>query len=167
MIRAIDSGRRAVQDLRSSRTASSKLAESFAQMRDELSHFRQPGERPNLYFICEGRAKPLRAVVEQELCWIGREALINAMRHAHAGNIEITVVFHRNFLSLNVQDDGCGLEPTLMPAGKNERGLSCIREKAERMGARLSVWSARGCGTELELKVPARVAFAGLESGKP
>jgi hypothetical protein len=80
-----------------------------------------PSERrPNLYFICEGRARPLRAAAEQELYGIGREALINAIRHADARNIAITVVFHRNSLSLTVRDDGCGIEPTLVAAGKNE-----------------------------------------------
>ena len=163
--RAIDNGRRAVHDLHSRRNASSKLIESFAQIQDELNQFRQPDERPRLHIICEGRARPLRAAVEQELYEIGREALINAIRHAHARNIEITVVFHRNFTSLSVRDDGCGIDPTLVAADKNERlGLAGIREHADRMGARLSIWSARGCGTELKLEVPGRVVF--LESVK-
>ena len=165
--RGIDSGWRAVRDLRSNRSASSKLVESFVQIQDELKQFRQPGEDPNLYFIYEGRTKPLRAAVEQELYGIGREALINAFRHAHARNIEIAVVFHRNSLSLNIQDDGCGIEPKLVAVGNSEHlGLKGIREKAGRMGARLSIWSARGCGTALEVKVPGPVAFPGLEIGK-
>ena len=166
MRRPIDNGRRAVYDLDSSGNPSSKLIESFAQIQDELNQFRQPDERPSLRFICEGRARPLRAAVERELFEIGREALINAIRHAHARNIEITAVFHRNFISLNVRDDGCGIDPTLVAADKNERlGLATIREHADRMGARLSIWSARDCGTELELKVPGPVAFS--ESVKP
>lgn len=166
MRRAIDNGRRAVHDLHSGGNTSPKLIESLAQIQDELNQFRQPDERPSLYFICEGRARPLRAAVEQELYEIGREALINAIRYAHARSIEITVVFHRNFISLNVRDDGCGIDPTFVAADKNERlGLAGIREHADRMGARLSIWSARGCGTELELEVPGPVAFP--ESVKP
>ena len=76
-------------------------------------------------------------------------------------------MFHHNSLSLNIRDDGCGIDPTFVAADKSERlGLAGIREHADRMGARLSIWSARGRGTELELKVPGPVAFPGLESDK-
>jgi len=35
-----------------------------------------------------------------------------------------------------------------------------MRERAERIGARLKVWSRPGAGTEVELVVPARIAFS-------
>jgi signal transduction histidine kinase len=122
--------------------------------------FRQPGERPNLRFVCEGSGKPLRGAVQEEVYRIGREALINALLHAHAENIEMDVRYDFNSLYLVVRDDGCGMDPKLLAAGRQEHwGLAGMRERAEQMGARLRVWSAPGRGTELELKVPGSVAF--------
>jgi signal transduction histidine kinase len=40
-------------------------------------------------------------------------------------------------------------------------GLQGMRERAESFGAQLEVWSERGAGTEIELSVPARVAYDG------
>jgi len=160
MRRAIYAGRQVVQDLLFCRNTSSHLVGLFVQIQDELKQFQQPGERPNLYIICEGSAQALRPAVQDDVYGIGREALINALRHAHARNIEIAVVFQCNALSLNVRDDGCGIEPKLVASSNNEHlGLAGIRDKADRMGARLSIWSAPGCGTELEFKVPGSVAF--------
>jgi len=39
-------------------------------------------------------------------------------------------------------------------------GLPGMRERADRIGARFKVWSSANAGTEIELDVPARVAFA-------
>jgi signal transduction histidine kinase len=161
MRNAINKGRRVVCGLRSRQSPSTDVAELFAQIRDELMQFRQPGERPSLRILREGWGKPLRAAIQDEVYRIGREALINALRHAHAKNIEMEVRYDSNSLFLVVRDDGCGIDPELVPAGRDKRwGLSGMRERAESMGARLRIWSAPGRGTELELKVPGSVAFA-------
>jgi signal transduction histidine kinase len=129
-------------------------------MQEELNQFQQRGGRPNLYIICEGSAQALRPGVQDEVYRIVYEALINALRHAHARNIEIAVVFRRSSLFFNVRDDGCGFGPNLVVVSNKEHsGLADIRDRAERMGARLSIWSARGCGTEMELRLPGPVAF--------
>ena len=45
-------------------------------------------------------------------------------------------------------------------------GLSGMRERADRIGARLQVFSSASAGTELELSVPGRVAFQDHAEGK-
>jgi nitrate/nitrite-specific signal transduction histidine kinase len=61
---------------------------------------------------------------------------------------------------LSVRDDGCGIDPSILEAGRDGHfGLSGMRERADRMGARLHVYSSPSAGTEIELTVPARLAF--------
>jgi CheY-like chemotaxis protein len=157
---AIDDGRRTLCGLRSSQSPSTDVAELFAHIQDELMQFRQLGERSDLRIFREGSGKPLRSAIQTEVYRIGREALINALRHAHARNIEMEVRYDSNSFFLIVRDDGCGIDPKLVPASHQEHwGLSSMRERAEGMGARLRMWSAPVRGTELELKVPGSIAF--------
>ena len=55
---------------------------------------------------------------------------------------------------------GCGIDPQVLQSGREGHlGLSGMRERAERIGARLRVWSRTEAGTEVELSVPGHVAF--------
>jgi signal transduction histidine kinase len=102
----------------------------------------------------------LHPEIRDEVYWIGREALINAFRHAHAETIEIEVQYWSNSLRVIVRDDGCGIEPQLLDAGRDgQSGVRGMRERAEGIGSRLRLWSGRGRGTEVELSVPGHLAF--------
>ena len=57
-------------------------------------------------------------------------------------------------------DDGRGIDPQVLLAGRDGHwGLPGMRERAERVGARLRVWSRTAAGTEVELSVPNSIAF--------
>jgi signal transduction histidine kinase len=62
---------------------------------------------------------------------------------------------------LRIRDDGQGIEPRVFKEGGRlgHWGLRGIRERADRIGARLEVWSEPGKGTEVQLLVPASVAY--------
>jgi signal transduction histidine kinase len=62
-----------------------------------------------------------------------------------------------------VRDDGRGIDPPIVEEGRREGhwGLVGMRERAEKMGGRLKIWSQRDVGTIIELKVPAAIAAAG------
>jgi nitrate/nitrite-specific signal transduction histidine kinase len=64
-------------------------------------------------------------------------------------------------LKIFVRDDGCGIDPKILSAGREGHlGLSGMREAADRIGAKLDIWSRTdGSGTELELSVPDRIAY--------
>jgi signal transduction histidine kinase len=99
--------------------------------------------------------------VRSEAYGIGREALLNALRHARAARVEVEIDYSGADLRLVVRDDGCGVEPGVLDSGREGHwGLSGMRERAEKIGARLRLLSATGAGTEVELTVPGRVAFA-------
>jgi signal transduction histidine kinase len=157
---AIEECRHAVCGLRSSQCLPTELPEAFSGVQDETMLSRQSGDRPNFHVFSEGLRKPLRPVIQDEVYRIGREALLNAFRHSHAKNISIDVKYRSHSLRVVVRDDGCGIEPQLLEAGRDGHfGLSGMRERAKRIGARLRLWSGPRCGTELELSVPGHCAF--------
>jgi signal transduction histidine kinase len=104
--------------------------------------------------------------VRDEVYRIGSEAIANACRHSQARDIEVEVEYRPTELRIAVRDNGCGIDPQDLQWGRSGHwGLQGMRERAERIGARLRPWSRVGLGTEVELCVPGRVAFE--QSGDP
>jgi signal transduction histidine kinase len=63
-------------------------------------------------------------------------------------------------LKLSIRDDGIGIDPAVLEKGKDGHfGLRGMRERAERIGARLAIETVPASGTALTLVVPGRVAF--------
>jgi nitrate/nitrite-specific signal transduction histidine kinase len=69
---------------------------------------------------------------------------------------------------LRVRDDGKGIDPEVLDgqARAGHFGLPGMRERAELIGGDLEVWSQRQSGTEVELKIPAAIAYAGSSAGR-
>jgi len=110
--------------------------------------------------VVEGRRRELRASLKDEVYRIGREAIFNAYRHSHAKDIETQIEYRANELRVVVRDNGCGIDPQGPCWAQNEHwGLQGMRERAERIGARLRLFSRVGLGTEVELGVPGWIAF--------
>lgn len=109
----------------------------------------------------QGRARELTSQVNDQAYRIGREALLNAVRHAGGTLIEVEVIYADEDLRVRVRDDGVGLDAALLQAGpiRDHWGLKGMQERAEQIGARLDVWSRQGAGTEMELTVAAAVAY--------
>jgi signal transduction histidine kinase len=64
-------------------------------------------------------------------------------------------------LRMLVRDNGSGIEPEVVRSGHSGHwGLTGMRERAERIGARMHVFSS-AAGTEIELSVPGHIAFQG------
>src|SRR5262245_31397998 len=102
-----------------------ELPEAFWQMHEETMNCWRGGNPPRFRIFIRGQRKGLHPVVSDEVYRIGREAVINALRHSRAKNIEIEVNYCSKSLRLIVRDDGCGIEPQLSAAGCNgHRGLS-------------------------------------------
>ena len=86
---------------------------------------------------------------------------MNAFRHSAAQRIELELEYASSGLRMLVRDNGQGIDADVLRTGSDGHwGLSGMRERADRIGARFKVWSSSGAGTEIELSVPARVAFA-------
>src|SRR5262249_26913829 len=110
--------------------------------------------------IVKGQDRPLNPIIRDEVYRIGREAVVNACRHAAAGRIEIEFEYGFGGLRMLVRDNGRGIDPKVAQSGRDGHwGLSGMQERAERIGAKFSLKSRVGGGTEVDLAVPARVAF--------
>jgi len=100
-----------------------------------------------------------RPTAEVELAFyrILQEALKNVERHARARHVTVDLAEQGTMLRLVVQDDGLGFDPDHPPAGQTgERGfgLLSLRERAVSVGGSVSVKSAPGKGTAIEVQIP-------------
>ena len=76
-------------------------------------------------------------------------------------DLERSLRFYTEVLGrLRIRDDGMGIDRTLLDAGRDGHwGLRGMRERAQQIGAQLDIWSETGAGTEVDLRVPGRVAY--------
>jgi ligand-binding sensor domain-containing protein/two-component sensor histidine kinase len=160
--KAIVEGRDAIQNLRREapqsdfehllRTAGQEIASSQI-LNDNCPIFR---------VTVEGRQQALSAVLQDELYKIGRELLRNAFQHASASRIEAEIRYGDRLFRLRIRDDGKGMDRKVLQEGTvpDHWGLPGIRERAKGIGGRLTFWTEAGAGTEVELTVPARIAYA-------
>ena len=88
---------------------------------------------------------------------MGRKAIINALRHSRATKVETEIEYSRRHMRLCVRDNGCGIDPQILGAGRGLHwGLLGMRERAENIGASFRIWSKPGLGTDVEISGPAR-----------
>jgi signal transduction histidine kinase len=101
----------------------------------------------------------MHPVVRDEVYRIGYEAIRNAYMHSRGSRVDVALSYGHG-LTLRVADDGVGMEPAVAERGKEGHfGLRGMRERAVRIGATLSVTSAPGTGTAINVTVPGRVIF--------
>ncbi len=86
---------------------------------------------------------------EPDLYAICMEALNNALKHAGANRVSIQARGGADWLWLQIEDDGCGFDPTRQPVGGI--GMQSMRERASQLGGRLQVTSQPGQGTQVQL----------------
>ncbi|HSR29708.1 MAG TPA: PAS domain S-box protein [Anaerolineae bacterium] len=102
--------------------------------------------------IVEGEDR-LQPGIQAELHQIAQEALNNALKHAHAREVQVRLHFGDAATCLEVQDDGVGFELAAAQAGGG-MGLPGIAERAQEIGARLEIETAPGQGTQVLVEVP-------------
>jgi signal transduction histidine kinase len=158
---AIVEGRDAIQNLRSSTTVANELGQAMASLGEEFGGARDgKGGSPTLRVSMEGTPRELHPILRDDIYRIAREALRNAFLHAQASKIEADITYDARLLRLRIRDDGKGIDPKLLAAGRDGHwGLAGMRERAEQIGAKLDIWSEVGAGTEVELCVPGSVAY--------
>jgi signal transduction histidine kinase len=154
MNRVSDEGRVAVRGLRAE--SGDDLEQAFCRVQQEYAS----RNGADFEVTVEGRVRTIHPVIRDEVYRIGREALVNAFRHARARRIEVELEYAPRHLRMLVRDDGCGIDPNILPSGRQGHwGLPGMRERAQRMGGHLKLSSRADGGTEVELLLPASVAF--------
>lgn len=101
-----------------------------------------------LIYESKGTVYPLPAEVENHLLRMGQEAVTNAIRYAEAGEIRVELVYEPAQCFLRIQDDGRGFSVGSVPL-VGGFGLLGMSERAEQMGAQLTIQSQPGQGTEI------------------
>jgi len=155
-------GRDRVRNLRASAESLRDLPSAFQSVAKETPQDREPAFRT----VVEGKARELHPVVLEEIYCIGREALVNALTHSEGRNVEVEITYDPKQFRLRVRDDGRGIDPEILEQGgrAGHWGLLGMRERANRIGAQLGLWSRAGAGTEVELIVPGATAFRAVRA---
>ena len=91
--------------------------------------------------------------VEKGLLRIAQEALGNALRHAGATRVALSLASHDSRVAIRVADDGCGFDPEEAQTRSRRLGLTSMRERAEALGGTLAIDSRPGQGTTVTVEV--------------
>jgi signal transduction histidine kinase/ligand-binding sensor domain-containing protein len=160
--KALSESRDAIQGLRSEAITQGNLAELLTTGGQELA-MSGAGyhETPVFHLVEEGERQTLSETTKNDVCRIALEILRNAFRHAHATRIEAEIRYDDEKLRIRIRDNGRGIDPKVLKEGgiSGHWGLRGARERAERIGAQLDFWSESGAGTEVQLTLPASVAY--------
>jgi signal transduction histidine kinase len=153
---ALIEGRQSVQDLREDATAGGDLSGALGHCGEVLTQ-----DHHIEFSLCViGTPRPFDPALCREAYDIGREAMTNAFRHAHAAKIETEIAYDNTGVRLRIRDNGQGIDQTIVDSGRpGHWGLRGMRERAKAMGAELNIRSYPGAGTEIDLSIPAEVAY--------
>jgi two-component system sensor histidine kinase UhpB len=108
-------------------------------------------------FQKQGTEKRLAAPVELALYRMAQEALSNVARHAQASEVTLGINFDHDKIEMQVIDNGAGFEAPNTPtdfAPSGHFGLLGMYERADLIGARLTIRSTPGKGTHLTIQLP-------------
>lgn len=108
-----------------------------------------------------GVPRRLDRSVEMNLLRIGQEAIVNALKHANAKKIVLTLEYHSDRVKLSVADDGCGfIQDQRSFVNGGHFGLLDMKERARSLGCDLLVNSSIGGGTRLEVVTEVKIEAA-------
>ena len=159
---AIIEGRDAVQGLRASTLPGNDLARAIITFGEELAAARGDQGGAELHVQVEGASRDLASLVHDDVYRIACEAVRNACKHAGARRIEVEIHYDERQLRLRIRDDGKGIDRDVLREGARagHYGLPGMHERARAIGGKLTVWSEVNSGTEIELTIPAGIAYA-------
>ncbi len=159
---AITEGRDAIQGLRSSTIETNELADALKALGEDLAAHQNNGDGVESFVEVEGAPRDLHPILRDEIYRIAGEAMRNAFKHSEARRIEVAISYGDRQLRVQVRDNGKGIDPTVLEklGRAGHYGLPSMRERAGLIGGHFEVWSELQSGTEIELTVPASIAYA-------
>ena len=107
------------------------------------------GLKFNIKSNLEGRQP---AGVEEGLYRIAHEALNNTLKHAHAKNVQISILQDQKTVIMEISDDGIGFEPETA-CREGCLGMISMQERAQLHGWQFKIDSGSGKGTRIHVEV--------------
>jgi signal transduction histidine kinase/ligand-binding sensor domain-containing protein len=149
---SLQEARARVWELRDASAASDDLATAL----ETIARDRTAGMPMEVEVTTAGNSRRLPPSVEDASFRIGREAIVNVVRHAEASRIEIRLDFRASTFYLEVRDNGRGVSPNEAAEARKRGhfGLSSIQNRASLMGGRCEVGPRPGGGTIVALELP-------------
>jgi len=155
LARATQEGRAALNSLRTTTTRTNDLAEALRRVTEDSLI---PSSMA-VTFSVVGDAKEMHPIVRDEVYRIAYETIRNACTHSGASLLEVELKY-ADGLALRVSDNGTGIDPVVADRGKDGHfGLQGMRERAARIGSKLTLVSSSNSGTEIKLVVPGGIIF--------
>jgi signal transduction histidine kinase len=159
---ATQEGRAALNSLRTSTAETNDLAQALQRATEDCP---VPGSMA-VNFTVVGDAKNMHPIVRDEIYRIGYEAIRNACAHSSANQLEVELTYGQD-LSLRVADNGVGIDSEVADQGKDGHfGLQGMRERAVRIGGKLTLVSSSSSGTEIKLIVPGGIIYQKTMPGR-
>jgi PAS domain S-box-containing protein len=154
LVQALEENRRIAHNLCPSDLDELGLAEACSNFCREVQM------RTNLTINCNltqlNRRLPPK--VEMNLFRIVQEAFNNAEKHSRAKTICLSIALHEDQLEMEIQDDGCGIDPrshAQKPRGQG-LGLTNMRERVSSLGGTCQIESLAGQGTTIKVRLNVR-----------
>jgi two-component system sensor histidine kinase DegS len=118
----------------------------------QVKEFQAVSELP-VELEVSGEVARLPVETSAALYRIVQEGLGNIFRHAKASRIDIALDFAPERLALSIRDDGVGMA-AVSTDGRTRHGIGNLRRRVEDLGGELSITSAPGAGTRIDVTVP-------------
>jgi two-component system, NarL family, sensor kinase len=145
---SLEEARRSVQDLRAATLEGRSLVEAL----QVLAAHRPDEGQPTLNLNVIGTVPPLSSRIEVGLFRVAQEAAANALTHAGATQIGMTLTSSPDRIRLKVEDDGRGFDPTRRQEGRF--GIVGMSERVRLMDGEFHLDTRPGGGTRIEVVVP-------------
>jgi signal transduction histidine kinase len=147
--RVLEGGRSVLRGLRAAEFAPSSIVRELSGF---LEQFSTGAVRCEVSVA--GHPRELKPAIQEQINLIVREALINALLHSEATCIEADVEYLPHRLRVVVRDNGRGIDPQRVRTQTDAHwGIVRMRDRAKNIGAKLTIWSRPGAGTEVEISV--------------
>jgi signal transduction histidine kinase len=144
--------RRTIMSMRLPALENQTLPEALSAVGSQATE----GTSISFHLAVRGHVRQLPYDAQANLYLVGREAITNAVNHARAKRIAAQLTYSTKATRLTVEDDGSGFDLESAKAKQDHWGLLGMQERAKHLGATLSIDSATGRGTKIEVAIPAR-----------
>lgn len=147
---AIQEVRRVSHDLASGTLDQFGLEAAVRELRDSI----QETGQMNVVLYTEGLESGLHKSYEVMIYRMVQELITNAIRHADATQIVVQLYRDEDGLSISVEDNGKGFDPTLLKEKTDGMGLQNVRNRTERLKGHFEVDAQNGMGASIQIWIP-------------